>query len=73
MHLILVVFDLPTGVYGAVTAVVSILSEYYNDSTALCDNAGGCINELKGIKLVIVNACDVDFVVVREDNSGITA
>ena len=73
VHLVLVVFDLPTGVYGAVTTVVSILSEYYDDSAALCDNAGGCVNELESIELVIANAGGVDLTVVREDNSGVTA
>ena len=46
--------------YGAVDAVVCILSEDGDDRSVLCCDEGGCIDKRESIEFVIVNTCYVD-------------
>ena len=73
VYLILVVFDLSTGVYGAVATVISILSKKDDDRSALRFDKCGGVDEFEGIELVIVNTGHVDFAGVFEGYSGVTA
>ncbi len=70
---ILVGFDLSTGMYGAVDAVVCILSEDGDDRSVLCCDEGGCIDKRESIEFVIVNTCYVDKTLVFVGYASVTA
>ena len=73
VYLVLVVFNLSAGVYGAVATMVSILPKDDDDRATLCKHACGGVNELEGIELVVIDASDVHFACVCEDDSGVAA